>query len=52
VRNSIQAMRSLESGQIDVSGLVSHELPLEGFFDGVEMIEQGETGVMKILMKP
>jgi threonine dehydrogenase-like Zn-dependent dehydrogenase len=52
VRNSIQAVRFLESGRIDVSRLVSHELPLEQFADGVGMIEGGEAGVMKILMKP
>ncbi|MGO8695407.1 MAG: zinc-dependent alcohol dehydrogenase family protein [Rectinemataceae bacterium] len=52
VRNSIQAIRLLGSGRIDVSRLVSHELPLEQFAQGVETIERGEPGVMKILMVP
>jgi D-arabinitol dehydrogenase (NADP+) len=52
VRNSIQAVRLLGSGRIDVSRLVSHELPLEEFERGVELIEKGEAGVMKILMAP
>lgn len=52
VRNSLQAVRLLESARIDISRLVSHELPLERFTYGVQMIEKGEPGVMKILLKP
>lgn len=52
VRNSIQAVRLLQSGRVDVSALVSHELPLERFVEGVELIEKGAPGVMKILMTP
>jgi D-arabinitol dehydrogenase (NADP+) len=52
VRNSIQAVRMLKSGRIDVSTLVSHELPLERFAEGVELIEKGAAGVLKILMAP
>jgi threonine dehydrogenase-like Zn-dependent dehydrogenase len=52
VRNSIQAVRMLRSGKIDVSALVSHELPLERFAEGVEMIEKGTAGVLKVLMAP
>ncbi len=52
VRNSIQAVRLLESGKIDVSPLVSHELPLEDFRRGIELIEQGREGVLKVLMRP
>lgn len=52
VRNSIQAVRMLRSGRIDVSALVSHELPLERFVEGVEMIERGAEGVLKVLMAP
>jgi 2-desacetyl-2-hydroxyethyl bacteriochlorophyllide A dehydrogenase len=52
VRNSIQAVRFLESGKIDVSNLVSHELPLEGFAKGVELIEQGLEGVLKVIIRP
>jgi 2-desacetyl-2-hydroxyethyl bacteriochlorophyllide A dehydrogenase len=52
VRNSIQAIRLLGSGRIDVAHLVSHELPLEDFAKGVELIERGDPGVMKVLMNP
>lgn len=52
VRNSIQAVRLLESGRIDVSKLVSHTLPLEDFTRGVETIEQGIEGVLKVVIKP
>jgi 2-desacetyl-2-hydroxyethyl bacteriochlorophyllide A dehydrogenase len=52
VRNSIQAVRLLESGKIDVSSLVSHELPLSGFRKGIELIEQGKEGVLKVLIRP
>jgi len=52
VRNSIQAVRLLETGKIDVSPLVSHELPLSGFRRGIELIEEGKEGVLKVLMRP
>jgi D-arabinitol dehydrogenase (NADP+) len=52
VRNSIQAIRLLESGKIDVSSLVSHELPLADFRKGIELIEQGKEGVLKVIMRP
>jgi D-arabinitol dehydrogenase (NADP+) len=52
VRNSIQAVRLLETGKIDVSPLVSHELPLSGLRHGIELIEQGKEGVLKVLMRP
>jgi len=52
VRNSIQAVRLLGSGKIDVSSLVSHELPLTGFRRGIELIEQGKDGVLKVLIRP
>ena len=52
VRNSIQAVRLLETGKIDVSPLVSHELPLSGLRQGIELIEQGKEGVLKVLMRP
>jgi threonine dehydrogenase-like Zn-dependent dehydrogenase len=41
VRNSIQAVRLLQTGKIDVSSLVSHEMPLSGFRQGIELIAQG-----------
>jgi 2-desacetyl-2-hydroxyethyl bacteriochlorophyllide A dehydrogenase len=52
VRNSIQAVRLLESGRIDVSSLVSHELPLREFRHGIELIEEGKEGALKVLMRP
>jgi len=51
-RNSLQAVSLLQSGRIDVTRLVSHELPLSGFAQGVELIEKGAQGVMKILLVP
>jgi len=52
VRNSIQAVRLLESGKIDVSSLVSHEVPLSDFRHGIELIEQGKEGALKVLVRP
>jgi len=52
VRNSIQAMDLLEKGKIDVAPLVSHQLPLEDFAGGVEIIEKGTEGVMKVMVLP
>jgi D-arabinitol dehydrogenase (NADP+) len=52
VRNSIQAVRLLSDGKIDVLSLVSHELPLSGFRQGIELIEQGKEGVLKVLIRP
>lgn len=52
VRNSLQAIRMLQSQTIDVSNLVSHVQPLEKFAESMEMIERGEKGVLKIQIKP
>jgi 2-desacetyl-2-hydroxyethyl bacteriochlorophyllide A dehydrogenase len=52
VRNSIQAVRLLESGRIDVASLVSHQLPLSGFERGVELIDKGLEGVLKVMVIP
>ncbi len=52
VRNSIQAVRLLESGKIGVRSLVSHKLKLEKLESGIEMIEQGKDGVLKVLIEP
>ncbi|MDR3302845.1 MAG: zinc-dependent alcohol dehydrogenase family protein [Treponema sp.] len=52
VRNSIQAVRLLESGKIDVASLVSHQLPLEDFVRGVETIEKGSEDVLKVFILP
>jgi len=50
VRNSIQAVRMLESGKIDVSDVISHRLPLEEFVKGIETIEKCEEGVLKVIV--
>jgi D-arabinitol dehydrogenase (NADP+) len=52
VRNSTQALDLLQSGRISTAKLVSHQLPLEHFQQGIESIEGGEAGVMKVLIKP
>jgi D-arabinitol dehydrogenase (NADP+) len=52
VRNSYQAVALLQSGQVDVSHLVSHKLSLEGFTHGVELIEQGLENVKKVILLP
>jgi 2-desacetyl-2-hydroxyethyl bacteriochlorophyllide A dehydrogenase len=52
VRNSIQAVELLKNGKIDVVPLVSHQLPLEDFVKGVETIEKGLEGVLKVVILP
>ncbi len=52
VRNSYQAIALLQSGQVEVSGLISHRLPLKAFERGVELIEKGLEGVRKVLILP
>ncbi|MCX7016263.1 MAG: zinc-binding dehydrogenase, partial [Candidatus Sumerlaeota bacterium] len=52
LRNSVQAIRLLQSGRIDVSALVTHRLPLEGLRRGIETIEQGAENAMKVLILP
>jgi threonine dehydrogenase-like Zn-dependent dehydrogenase len=52
VRNSLQAVRLLAEGRIDVKRLVSHELPLSDFTRGVELIETGAPGALKIMLAP
>lgn len=52
VRNSIQAVRLLASGRLDVEQLVSHQLPLEELEKGIDLIENGKEGVLKVIMKP
>lgn len=52
LRNSYQAVKLLQSGAVDVSELISHRLPLQEFERGVELIEEGQEGVKKVLMVP
>jgi len=52
VRNSIQALDLLKSKRVLTANLVSHQLPLQELQKGIESIERGEPGVMKVLIKP
>ncbi len=52
VRNSIQAVRLLETRKIDVSALVSHQLPLSDLGRGISLIEAGTEGVLKVMIRP
>jgi len=52
VRNSIQALALLKSGKIDVTPLISYQLPLGDFTKGIEFIEKGINGVLKVLIMP
>jgi 2-desacetyl-2-hydroxyethyl bacteriochlorophyllide A dehydrogenase len=52
VRKSIKALRLLESGRIDVSSLISHEMPLAELGRGIELIERGEDSVLKVIIRP
>ena len=51
LRNSRQALELLGSGRIDVAGLVSHRLPLDGFEAAMELLADPE-GAMKIQLVP
>jgi len=52
VRNSIQAVRLLQSGKVEVGSLISHELPLDSLEQGIHLIEEGKEGVRKVLIHP
>ena len=52
VLNSIQAIALLENEKIDIAHLISHQLPLEDFAQGVEIIEKGVDGVLKVVIVP
>jgi D-arabinitol dehydrogenase (NADP+) len=52
LRNSYQALDLLKSGRISVEKLISHRLPLEELQQGIETIEQGTQGVMKVMIQP
>jgi len=45
-----RALRYLESGRVDVSGMITHRLPLESFADALELMEQGKA--IKIVLEP
>ena len=52
VRNSLQALRLLQSGAIRVDRLISHRLPLEELERGIGLIEHGAEGVRKVMVQP
>ncbi|WP_320128255.1 zinc-dependent alcohol dehydrogenase family protein [uncultured Sphaerochaeta sp.] len=52
VRNSMQALRLMESHQIDVRPLINPILPLSSFSLGVQSLVEGKEGVMKVMIKP
>jgi 2-desacetyl-2-hydroxyethyl bacteriochlorophyllide A dehydrogenase len=52
VRNSYQALDLLRSERINLAGLVSHRLPLEGLEHGINILETGLEGVRKVQVLP
>jgi 2-desacetyl-2-hydroxyethyl bacteriochlorophyllide A dehydrogenase len=52
VRNSLQALRLLQSGAIRMDKLISHLLPLEELESGIGLIEHGAEGVRKVMIQP
>jgi L-iditol 2-dehydrogenase len=47
--HAVQALRLLESGQLSTDKLITHTLPLDDFFKGIELINKREA--LKIVMK-
>jgi 2-desacetyl-2-hydroxyethyl bacteriochlorophyllide A dehydrogenase len=52
VRNSLQAIHLLQSGQIQVEPLISHRLPLQALPDAFRMIESHDPTVRKVIILP
>ena len=52
VRNSVQAVRLLAAGSIDVAPLISHRLSLDELGQGLELMETGADSVMKVQVQP
>jgi threonine dehydrogenase-like Zn-dependent dehydrogenase len=52
VRNSYQALELLKHRLVSVEELVSHRLSIQGLQKGIQAIERGEPGVMKVLILP
>jgi threonine dehydrogenase-like Zn-dependent dehydrogenase len=44
-------IQSLSSGAVDASVFLSHELPLEAFEQGFEIVHAGQSS-LKVLLKP
>lgn len=51
LRNSLQAVDLLTSGQIDTAGLISHRLPLSKLEEGLRLVESGSDNVMKVIIE-
>jgi D-arabinitol dehydrogenase (NADP+) len=52
VRNSFQAVRLLQTGQVQVEPLISHRLPLKELSRALEMIESHDPAVKKVIILP
>lgn len=52
VRNSLQAIHLLQSGQVQVEPLISHRIPLQALPEAFKMIEQHDPTVKKVIMLP
>ena len=52
LKNSYQAIELLKTEKVRVQELISHKLPLEEFQKGIEIIEEGEDFVKKIVVLP
>ncbi len=52
LRNSFQAIRLLQSKQINVAPLISHRLPLKDISKAFDLIERRDPAVKKVMMLP
>lgn len=52
VRNSFQAVDLLQSGQVKVDSLISHQLPLEDMPHALALIESRDPAVKKVIVQP
>jgi 2-desacetyl-2-hydroxyethyl bacteriochlorophyllide A dehydrogenase len=52
LRNSYQALDLLKQNRLELDGLISHKFPLEGFKEGINMIEAGADDVKKVIITP
>jgi threonine dehydrogenase-like Zn-dependent dehydrogenase len=52
VRNSYQAVDLIRSGNVIVTPVISHQVPLQDFGKGIELIEKGIEGVRKVIVCP
>ena len=52
LRNSLEAIRYMASGQIQVLDLISHHLPLDQFGDALKRIGGKQELVMKVMIHP